>query len=471
MTPASSEKSPMTLPPSLWGSTPREPLREILRQARWLLIWYWVLLVSGYLALIAVVIAYESVVKAVGLCFIWALPSLCGTALGHLVAMLRVRTWVVWLSVVALTIAVAIPLAVLPQLLIACLAFLWSFGCGHLAMQRKASLSAIWIPITCWAGAILTLLQREGRLGVWLGGDKGSIWQPVPLMLLFLAVTEVFLFFAGQEHFHTAVWQAHTGHETALRRHAGGGARLRGRGLPVIVLFAGLICAVVALLSPYLWRTEQHRGADGDGSGPASNPARGNEQGSGTSRGDPGDPGGTRGGGSSADDATRNDRGDTEFDPDAVGRSLERARREAERSASYLWPFIPLFLFTRPLRRAFLLRHLRRPLWRINPSRRARNLWHYVLIALADAGIQRVVSDSIDDQVRKIDTQRAERGLAPADGLGDAAREYQRMRFGLGIPPGALDQLRGHAERAFGSVRAPMDGWQRLKSWWRRIEA
>ncbi len=472
--PPSTVKPPMTLPPSLWGSTPREPLRESIRQARWLLISYWVLLVSGYLALIAVIAAYENVLKAAEMALMWALPSLCGAAAGHVVAMLRVRAWIVWVTVIGISIAVVIPLAAAPPLLKATIAFLWSFACGHLAIQRKASLSAIWIPIICWAGAIITLLEREGRLHVWLNGDKGAIWQPVPLMLLFMAVTEIFLFFAGQEHFHTTVWQAHTGHETALRRHAGGGARLTGRGIVALVLFSALICAAVALLSPYLWRTGPRQGNGNGGSGQQSGNQSGNGNGNGT--GD-GTGNGTGSGGSARDGSgggggggTGGGGGETEFDPDAVGRSLDRARREAERSASYLWPFIPLFLLSRPLRRAFLLRHLRRPLWRINPSRRARNLWRYVLIALGDAGIKRVVSDSIDDEVRKIDAVRAQRGISPADGLGDAAKQYQRMRFGLGIPPGALDELRGHSERAFGSVRAPLDEWQRFKSWWRRIE-
>ena len=93
-----------------------------------------------------------------------------------------------------------------------------------------------------------------------------------------------------------------------------------------------------------------------------------------------------------------------------------------------------------------------------------------MLIALGDAGVKRAVSDSIDDEVRNIDARRAQRGLGPAEGLRDAARQYQRMRFGLGIPAGALDTLRGDAERAFASVRAPLDGWLRFKNWWRKIE-
>jgi hypothetical protein len=60
--------------------------------------------------------------------------------------------------------------------------------------------------------------------------------------------------------------------------------------------------------------------------------------------------------------------------------------------------------------------------------------------------------------------------MQPAQGLADAAKQYQRMRFGLGIPAGALDDLRGHVESAFRNVRAPLDEWKRFKSWWRKIE-
>ena len=45
------------------------------------------------------------------------------------------------------------------------------------------------------------------------------------------------------------------------------------------------------------------------------------------------------------------------------------------------------------------------------------------------------------------------------------------MRFGLGIPAGAIEALQAQAERAFVTVRAPMSAWQRVKSWWRKIEA
>jgi len=65
--------------------------------------------------------------------------------------------------------------------------------------------------------------------------------------------------------------------------------------------------------------------------------------------------------------------------------------------------------------------------------------------------------------VTRVNTTRAAQQWGRADALEETAAVYDRVRFGLGIPHGAMDALQDSAERAFVSLRQPLGPWARAK--------
>src|SRR4051812_35138774 len=102
------------LPPWLWSGTEREPLRDALGRARWLLISYWVLLVSGYLALTATVLGL-STGSGSGYALVAAIAaaSVVGVLVGNLLGLLRLRAWIVNLLAIGASITACLGTAVL----------------------------------------------------------------------------------------------------------------------------------------------------------------------------------------------------------------------------------------------------------------------------------------------------------------------------------------------------------------------
>lgn len=439
--PAKPDAPVMVLPPWLVAGVAREPLRETLARARWVLGSYWLLLASSYIVLFATAVTWwhgDTTITAIML-----LASAFGVAAGNGLALARVRPWLVQLGVHGTLMLSCVSMAggVPPLVVVVVFSFLWSVSGGQLTLQRRGSLVALWIPMICWAAAIITILEQNGRLHEWQSGHKEGVWQPVTLALLFMVIVEFFLFLAGQEHYHAQVWQAGaTATPMSLTKHrAIGATRITKRGITAVLVLALVSSGFVAKLAPYLWRT-----------GPAEHRDNGREP--------PPEP------------QNRRPRSAPEPDWDALKRSIERAVREAEKQARDVLPFVPLFLLNRPLRRLLLLRHLRRPMRTLNPSERAANLWRYVLIALGDAKMQPRPGESLDQTVERIVEARTAANEPLPEGLAESCEVYQRIRFGLGIPTGSVEALQRSAERAFVTVRAPMTAWQRVASWWRKLD-
>jgi hypothetical protein len=147
---------------------------------------------------------------------------------------------------------------------------------------------------------------------------------------------------------------------------------------------------------------------------------------------------------------------------------MRRVAREAEEQGKSALPFVPLFLLRRPMRRAWLLWRLRRR--KGAASARAANLWRYILIGLGDAHASPRAGETLEELVARVNAARNAAGLAPAAGLGESVAVYERVRFGLGIPQGAVDALHDSAGHAFAEVRAPLGPWARLKGWFRKLD-
>ncbi len=440
------QRPPLTLPPWLLAGTEREPIAESFSRAKWLLAAYWLLTASGFVVLMAAVMGQSTSASSLSIFIGLVLTSAVGILFGNLLGMLRVRGWVVHVAVWVATFgSCAVGIAGGAFLVAFAITFLWSVACGHLTLQRRFSLWALWIPVVCWTGAMLTIIERSGGTARWQTGHKETVWHPFALGLLFVMVVMFFGFLAGQDRYHQLVWQAgaNVAPPAQWRHHDGrGGVRLTGKGALTLLLLAAVVSGVVALISPYLWRVgPQH----GDG----------NREGDGQPR--------------------RDDREDRppqrpRFDGESLRRAMERALRRAREQGKDLLPFVPLFLLNRPLRRWWLLRRLRKPLLHVPPSQRAANLWRYVVIALGDAGHSPRGGETLEQVVTRVNTTRSARNHPPVAGITETAEVYERIRYGLGIPEGSLDTLQSRAEQAFDDLRRPLSAWERFKSWFRRID-
>jgi hypothetical protein len=430
--------NPLVLPPSLAGGVAPEGLREGFARARWLLGAYWLLTGTGFALLLLVAALYWHGSSSFASLVALAVSSLLGVALGNVLGLLRVRAGWVGLTVVGLTLLTCVGAIGMGAVVVFyVLMFLWSVGCGHLTVQRRFSLGTLWVPVICWTAVMLTILDRAGRMHAWQGGQKEGVWEPATLTLLLLLVLMFFVFLAAQEHYHTLAWQAAgAGGAATLERHRVKGAmRFTKRGMAAIVVLTLLVGGSVATVSPYLWRT-------------APAPRRENREQ--TPSPPPGPP-----------------RQSPDWDGEALRRALRRIAREAEEQGKNALPFVPLFLLNRPLRRWWLLRRLRRR--RGAASERAQNLWRYVTIALDDGGLGPRPGERLDELVTRVNTTRAAQNLGRAEDLAETVAVYDRVRFGLGIPHGAMDVLHESAARAFVSLRQPLGTWARVWAWFRSI--
>jgi hypothetical protein len=106
--------------------------------------------------------------------------------------------------------------------------------------------------------------------------------------------------------------------------------------------------------------------------------------------------------------------------------------------------FVVATLTLRPLRRALVLRHLRRPLWPETIEQRVSNLWQLALVGLRDAGFVARAGEQPEELARRV----------RVDGVGACASVLERARHGLGIDDGAIGAMDSAADLAYRAARA-----------------
>jgi hypothetical protein len=418
---------------------------QALRLALRPLIAYFVFTTSGMIVLFGTIIWYDRGSRGGEIIEMLSaiIAGMAGILMGQLVAVLRARALPVfvlggvstfigmWL-VLASGAASVLPKEILPAIVFFCLAF----PCGLLSLQHRWELFASFWPAVGWIGAAIGILNEEGKVHAW-EQEKVSVWLPVPLAFLAAFLVLWLFYLASKQAMRVELWQSLSG--AATRRIAKKptiGAVPRKNVLPLLGA-AAVLFVVVAVLSPYLFRT-------GRGDREAKDGAHSYEQ-------DKGKP------------QPEKKKG-PEVDGEALAQQMKKMMEAAKKTAMRLWPLLFLLLLYRPAKRALLKTHLLTPVVPTPPTERIENLWEYVRIAAEDAGVVPTPSDSVEQLLVRI----REKGLGgPA--LAGAAEIYARTRYGFTVERGDANAMRPRAVDAAKELRVNLTGWDRVKNWWRPL--
>ncbi len=414
------------------------PFVEALRLALRPMIAYFVFTTGGTFALFGTFLWYQhSSIDIVEVASA-LVAGMIGLLLGQLVALLRARALPIfvlggvstffgmWLVLAS---GVPLPKEVLPAVAFFCLAF----PCGLLSLQHRWELFASFWPAVGWVGAAIAIINEEGRVHLW-EQEKVSVWLPVPLFFLGCFLVLWLFYLSSKQAMRIELWQSLSGAATRrIAKKATVSAVPRRNLLPMLVA-AALLFVVVALMSPYLFRTGRGDREAKDGAH-TEEPAE-----------------------------HRPPRKGPNIDGEALARQMKELLEAAKKTALKLWPLLFLLLLYRPAKRALLKTHLLAPIAPTPPTERIENLWEYVRIAAEDAGVVPTPSDSVEQLLARI----REKGLG-GPGVAGAAEIYARTRYGFVVERGDANAMRPRAVEAARELRIRMTTWDVVKNWWRPL--
>jgi hypothetical protein len=453
---------------------------------------YWATLALSFSAFSAaiLIVAGWSTEVIVALSYLAAVAS-GAVAFGQACALLRLRTWAVaaagmggGLLLLGLTVVTSSVPAVAALLGIALFLFPFFALSGWWSLTVHGALLATFAPITFFVGAILTVVFEDGGLQRWQSGDKWAIWDGLSLAVLALAVASLLAFLAFREGHRLHHWQNHGADALVTQTRRSGSrlmARLSGCGTVAAIAALGLALTIgTALLAPYLWRTgpsdrgepagtesseSTERGARRDREpapyrAPAPRPAR--------PLGCGNDPAPTEPAPHPAPAPRR---------PPQVGEpmsseQMQEAAEQAGLSLLFLLLFavlglLALALFLPPLRRTWMLAHLRRPMWPVPPTRHVQQSWWLLEVAIGDLAVPRSAADTPATLVRRaVDVLPGDLHLAP---LLEVVAVYDRARFGLGMQPDDTDRARRQAEMAYEAIWSHLTEWEKVRAIYRWV--
>ncbi len=401
--------------------------------------------VTGFIALVVTIVVYDNV-SELGKIVAACITGIAGAFVGQLVALLRIRLWPIivggiFCSVVAGIIASSAGSGFPDAVAVPIFFFLLAFPCGLLSLQHRFELLSMFWPAVGWIGSVMVILNREDRAAQW-DVNKLNAWLPLPLFFLFCFLALMLVFLASKQTQRVRLWEALSG---ALERRVETRKEValpkpRSRNvLPMVAVLIALF-AFTAVLSPFLWRTGKgDRESDNKG-------AHSKEEGRRDTQDDP-----TQG---------KHPR----FDGEAIMKMLADMAESVKHNARYLLPLLLLLALYRPMKRAFVITHLKTPVFPQSPSERIENLWEYVRIVVEDAGISPSNTDSVEELLARV---RASHGVPPS--MTEAAAIYARSRYGYAIAKGDGAAMRRSALLAAATLAQPLTASQKLRAWWRPL--
>lgn len=376
--------------------------------------------------------------------------TFAGVVFGQALAFLRVRTWLVVLfGVFCWTASFGVAMAGVAGLgelgAIVALA-LWLFPIaltgGLWSLETHRALWAAWLPLLYATAAVIVWAENTGQVGAWFAGDKWALWDIVSGGVLAVTIGLLLVFLVTRETHRLALWRRGPTAPLAPTLKEKGAARPRLTILSMLLLLAmaGVLAVMTALVSPYLWRTGDPGDRESEYGGPSEEPA---------------------------EPPPVEEPGESEFLKrlgEQLSKMAEKAVEAGQQAGGAICSMLTLLLLAligfllgyRPLKRLFLLRHLRDPYWNIPPTTRIENGWRLVEIAMGDAGVFPRPGEDAAGLARRAAPVLAQLSPVEVHGLEDAAEVADRVRFGLGVGPEDVEVMQRFSAWAIDTV------WERL---------
>ena len=422
-----------------------------------------------------------------------------GHVLGNILGLAGFRlvpiSVIFWGAIIAATMSAA-ALGVFAAFLI--VAVIAAYG-GYLGVASRFDVFASWYPLTFCVGGAIHWMNAHRAVETFNSGAKYALWDAFTIVCLAGGVFWMLLFLATRNSLSLTVWQEvarpkdATGEDTVAVARPGRGSIL------VLMAFTLIALGTTALVSPYLFRTVDHDGKDGkepsqqteqrrgegqgegDGSQYKGKKSKGKgkstaKNGDGTSKSKGGRKqrghGGNGQGGKGEDQGQ--DQGGDDPDTDDAGEAAKEAAELGIKILAYLLAaalfllFLYLVVFP-PIRRAFLMRHLERPLWPVAPTSRVMNHWRRALAVLAVAGIEPSPGETASDFARRATAEVKDQLHCDAPGLGDAAAIVEKIAYaGRGLGQADEQAVREATTRFIDAVRPKIKLRSRFAASWGR---
>lgn len=422
------------------------------RQAAIPILSWWTLLGCTWLTFAAVVLVTEGFDQdaLLGLAFI-TVPTFAGSALGQVLAFLRVRSWIVLVFGGACW---AVAFAVVPlgggdvAALVGLFFFLLpiSLTGGLWSLETNRAVWSLWLPMLLSTGAVILWSEHTGKDSEWFAGNKWAIWDLVTLLVLGITIVLGLLYLASRETQRLLLWRHGPRAPlvaTVPERRAG--PRLSFFGVLALFALAVGLTVGTALVAPYLWRTGP---AEREGEARSTDPAPVEAP----------RPSGGCDGASSPPPTT------PPPDPQSGEQLAERAVRAVQQASQALCFMVTLVMLGLtgilvggpPMRRLLTVRYLRDPPGRVPATERIEQGWRLVEIALSDAGVGPRPGEDAQGLARRARPVLEKLSPVPVHGLEEAAEVADRVRFGLGVGPDDVAVMERFSGWVYDTV------WERL---------
>lgn len=385
---------------------------------------------------------------------------------GQLCAVLRLRTlWALGLASIIWSIAVWAMVAgffVSPVIGALTMLFVglgpYYVATGYWSLRENTAFLATLSPIIYLTTAIIIIASAESKMAIWKEGSKWAFFSPISAAALFVGIVVILIYLWTRERAALLRWQHH---ELALQdaqttRRAGNplAAAAMSCGVLTLVMVGALgLTGATALTAPFLFRT---------GSPPEDGPIEVEPELEPDTRNKP----------KPQPPKPKPSSGKPSMGDGPDVKQVERAVKQAGIATSLLLMLLVLttlaiLIFGPPLRRTFVLQHLRRPLYDVPPTIAVRNAWRLAEIALDDAGVPCRPGEAAADHLA-----RARAVLPPEldpDQLLACATIADRVRFGFGLTPDDRDLACRTSEMVYEAVWEQLGELARLRAIYRWI--
>jgi hypothetical protein len=467
---------------SIWSRL-WEEARELSRP----LIAYWIFLLAMFGAFSLAVLWTEPSGGSVLALVCMGVPTVVCVALGQVLALLRVRDWVLfalwaftWTFGVFFGVmgAAAVSFAAAPlAMLILCFVFLGPLfmmgGAWSLATNR--TLYATWVPIIYASGTAIVMAESKGKVSAWQAGDKWVIWDLFTFSTLGVGIALMLAYLVSREGHRLHLWRrSERGMmRGSVKEEGASRPRLSCLGWVLLCMMAAGLAVGTAAVAPFLWRTapadegkEQTDQKEQQQKDPKKDKKKDKKKKKKSKEEEKRE--------RERQERERREKQQSSSMKDRARHKVDNVREEIEQNLQpaaqqgidllttlltvLAMLIAALIVFWRPIKRLLLVRHLRDPLLDVAPTTRIEDGWRLVEIAMGDAGVPVLPGEPAVSLARRAKPvlDRLTKGGLEVHGLEEAAWVRDRIVYGLGVGAGDLDLMVKVSHWAYDTV------WDRL---------